>query len=426
MEWPHYLSAITVLMMCSTASPAEEEPLTSTPPDPSEELYDPAQLPHFRLTLPEASLEQLHAVQSTRDPTRKTYVRATFTYGEEGKREILHHVGVRIKGEGSFQPLRSKPALKLKFDKFVSGQRFRGLKRLTLNNNYDDPTFLAERLAYAVYRDVGVPAPRCNNALVTINETFYGVYTNIETEDRTFLKRWFEDASGNLYEKDGYGDFLPKHASDFDLETNEEENDRSDLTELLQTIEAATDKDTYLDDLAKVVDTERLVKFMAVEGLVNQWDSLSFPLWWVHNLRLYHDPQSDQFVFIPWGHDLCLKPALFTGRRYIRMFERTRRSDRPTGQVMASILFRRCLESPTGRQAYREAIQEAVQTWQGLDMVTSAETYYRQIKPWVARDQRKVTEKGPLTHAQFEAAYQQLLTTLQGRLAAVHEDLRAE
>jgi hypothetical protein len=39
---------------------------------------------------------------------------------------------MRTKGEGSFLPFDQKPALKIKFDKFVDGQRFRELARLTI------------------------------------------------------------------------------------------------------------------------------------------------------------------------------------------------------------------------------------------------------------------------------------------------------
>ena len=256
---------------------------------------------------------------------------------------------------------------------------------------------------------MGVPAPRCNSALVSINDTFFGVYTNIEAEDTAFLKRWFKDSSGNLYEKDGHRDFLTGSEADFDLETNEEDADRSDLTALLQTIESATDPATYLEDLGQALDTERLLKFMAVEGMVNQWDSLSFPLWWVHNLRIYHDPSTKKFVFIPWGHDLCLKPSLFSGRPYIRLFEQVRKSDRATASISSSILFRRCLASPPARKAYREAILEAIATWERLDMKSLADRYYRQIKTHVQRDERKVTEKGKLSNAQYKAAHRQLL-----------------
>lgn len=54
-----------------------------------------------------------------------------------------------------------------------------------------------ERLAYDVFRAAGLPAPRCNNAVVYVNGAYYGVYVNVEAEDKTLLRRWFASAEGN-------------------------------------------------------------------------------------------------------------------------------------------------------------------------------------------------------------------------------------
>jgi spore coat protein CotH len=131
--------------------------------------------PRFDLELPAASVEALNSVRSQTDPNKAVYVKGDFVYDKDGKAKAVRSVDIRIKGEGSFQSLEKKPTLKIKFDKFVEDQRFRGLTRLTLNNSYDDPTFLAERLAYAVHREVGDPAPRCSNARLYMNGEFYGV-----------------------------------------------------------------------------------------------------------------------------------------------------------------------------------------------------------------------------------------------------------
>jgi len=130
-------------------------------PDPSEEIYDPTKLPRFDIDLPQASIDALNMVKNAEDPLQDTYVTATLHYGAE----TVTNIGLRIKGEGSFQKLDRKPPFKLKFDAFVDKQEFRGLRRLALNNLFEDPSFIAERLAYDVYRAAGVPAPARARAL---------------------------------------------------------------------------------------------------------------------------------------------------------------------------------------------------------------------------------------------------------------------
>jgi len=69
----------------------------------------------------------------------------------------------------------------------------------------------------------------------------------------------------------GHEGWRSGHELDFELETNETENDRSDLTDLFAAIEAASDT-TLLENLSTIVDTERLIRFCALEAIVNQWD----------------------------------------------------------------------------------------------------------------------------------------------------------
>ena len=82
------------------------------------------------MTLPESSVRNLAA-----DPF--VYQPADFTYRSPSDARdtiVLPSVGVRLKGLGSFRPIGGKPALKIRFDKYLRRQHFFGLRRLTLNN----------------------------------------------------------------------------------------------------------------------------------------------------------------------------------------------------------------------------------------------------------------------------------------------------
>jgi spore coat protein CotH len=395
--------------------------------DPSRDIYDPTVFARIDIDLPAASVTALSAVTGPDDPRQDTYVTGTFTYDKGGKNEVLANVGFRLKGEGSFKPFREKPAWKIKFDEFVADQRFRALARMTLNNAEDDPAFVAERLAYDVYRAAGVPAPRCNSVTLYVNGALYGVYNNLEAEDKHFIARWFANNDGNLYEKNGMLDFTTAGAADFELETNETANDRSDLNALIAAVGRATTPATFLEDMGTALDTAEWVKFTAVEGIVNEWDSYSFTLWYPHNFRIYDDPTTRKFAFIPWGNDMAMQPApaRVTNKQFVKMFELARSQDAPNGRVSAGILFQRCLASAPCKTAYKSAINQVISVWEGLGMEAAAMRYYNQVKAQVYLDTRKVTETGILTNAQFEAAFQAVLGVIRGRLAAVRADLAA-
>lgn len=382
-----------------------------TAADPSAELYDPDALPRFDIELSDASISALNA-----DPD--TYVTGTLRY--EG--ESITNVGVRIKGEATKRSLDKKSAFKIKFDEFVSKQEFHGLRRLTLNNMVEDPSFLAERLAFHMFRAAKLPAPRANSALVYVNGEYYGVYANVETEDKTFLRRWFTSDAGNLYEE-GESDFEYGHEMYFDLETNEEKNDRSDLTKFFAALLEAK-PETYLRDIDGSLDTEHFLRFTAMEAAVDQWDMYSYTYFYPNNFRLYDDPQTGKFVFLPWGMDLSLKPFL-SGRAHISIFALSWYEDNPdhdaaNAHVSNGLIFKGCLESASCRAKYATVVREIASLFDQQKLDTLAEKYYAQIKSHVYEETRK-----EVTNEEFDEAYQSLLTTIRTRTAAIRKDLDA-
>jgi spore coat protein CotH len=372
--------------------------------DTSEEIYDPEKFPRFDLDLPVTSMTALG-----QDPD--TYVRGSLRYGSE----TIADIGVRIKGEGSKRTLEEKAAFKLKFDEFVPKQSFHGLRRMTLNNMVEDPSFLAERLAFHFFRAQKLPAPRCNSARVFVNGQFFGVYANVEAEDKTFLRRWFESDAGNLYEE-GQVDFEPGKEAAFDLETNEEANDRSDLVALIAAVTAAKPA-SYLTDLGTQLDTTHFLAFTATEAAVNQWDMYGYTVFYPNNFRIYREPLAQKFVMLPWGMDMSMKPFRDTGKPHIKVLELAREGDFENGAVTAGRIFQGCLNSPACRAAYAAVVKTTAMAYEAAGLPALAEKYHTQIAEEVAKDPRK-----EYSAAEIETGYQSLLKTIRGRPASLRAD----
>jgi spore coat protein CotH len=363
-------------------------------------------VPRFDIELPAESVAALEAMPDV-------YARGVLKY----KDEVVADIGVRIKGEASQRTLEEKAAFKLKFDEFVDKQSFRGLRRMTFNNMVEDPTFLAERLAYHFFRSVELPAPRCNSALLYVNGQFFGLYANIETEDKTFLRRWFASDDGNLYEE-GQVDFEPGNEAEFDLETNEEANDRSDLTALIAAVSSSMPAN-FSETVGVQLDMPHFLKFTAAEGAVNQWDMYGYTVFYPNNFRLYRDPTQQKFVLLPWGMDMSMKPFRDSGKPHIELLELARVGDYQNGQVSAGLIFRRCLSSPGCKAAYVTAAQDMATRYEQAGMLEVAKKYYAQIKDHVAADPRK-----EYSVSQFEAAYQSQLEVIEQRPAAMRASLQ--
>lgn len=368
--------------------------------------------------LPRIDIELSDEAQTALGDAPGTYVRATVSYGAT----TLRDVGLRIKGEASLRRLDQKAAFKLKLDEFVPKQELLGLRRLTFNNLVSDPSFIAERLAYRLFAAAGLPAPRCNSALVYVNGGYYGVYANVESEDKAFLRREFVDDSGNLYE-DGQVDFVPGAEEVFDLETNETANDRSDLRSLISILETAGG-DNYLADLEAVLDTDHFLRYAVLEATVNQWDGYAYTYFEPNNFRLYHHPARGQFVFLPWGLDMAWKPFPESSLEQIPLFVVPSYENRPASDPLSrdagGMIWKKCLESNTCKARFGQTAREIITVYRELDLESIAAQYYEQIKDHVYEDTRK-----EVSNEDFEAAYQTVLSIVRTRATTLENDLTA-
>ena len=142
--------------------------------------------------------------------------------------ETHSDVGVRKKGFIGSQS-DTKPALKLRFDKYVDDQSLGGvMERMTLNNSIQDPSMVNTCLSYRVFAAAGNPAPRCNFATVSVNGKDLGLYVHVEEIKAPFLARHFESTEGNVYEGT-VSDFTPEFRGTIEKKTNEDAADWSDI-----------------------------------------------------------------------------------------------------------------------------------------------------------------------------------------------------
>ncbi|MEZ4463885.1 MAG: CotH kinase family protein [bacterium] len=138
--------------------------------------------------------------------------------------ERFENVGVRKKGFlGSLSDTR--PSIKVHFEKYGETARFRSLERMTFNNNRQDNSQMHQCLAYQVFAAAGVPAPRCSLARVWVNGVSLGVYTHVESMKKAFVRRYFEDTSGPLFEGQ-FSDFRAGWLGTFAQKINEDDRSR--------------------------------------------------------------------------------------------------------------------------------------------------------------------------------------------------------
>lgn len=200
----------------------------------------------------------------------------------------------------------NKPSLKVDLDDFVPDTNYLGLEKLTFNNAKQDSSLIRQCLAYKIFTDAGIVAPRCNFAHVRVNGTDLGIYVNVESIDRHFARRRYAQGEGGLFEGT-LSDFRTNWMNTFDIKGK---GDRNDLLPLVTVLETATDAN-LVTALSPHIDVDKFMTYWAMEMVTNHWDGYANDR---NNFFVYKDPSTGKLDFIPWGVDATFQPnATFGG-----------------------------------------------------------------------------------------------------------------
>ncbi len=241
-----------------------------------------------------------------------------------------YKVGVRFKGNSSLQTPWGQGILKLSFkldfDEFeddypqIDNQRFYGFKKLSLKNNYNDESFLREKVVSDIYRSAGMVVS--HTAFYTLyvdygdGPQYFGLYTMVEEVDDTVIDTQFSSDDGNLYKPTGSGASFANgtfNESDFDKKTNEDEADWSDIQALFSALHNSsrtTDAQSWRTDLEAVLETDVFLHYLAINTVIQNWDSYGRM---TQNYYLYNDPDNTLLSWIPWDHNEALQEGNMGG-----------------------------------------------------------------------------------------------------------------
>ncbi len=276
--------------------------------DISDIVFDDTQVHEFYLTFEQQDFwEQMLENYSS---GLNEYIPSTFEFNGE----IYDSVGVRFKGNASMAnyPSNKKP-FKIKFNEYIEDQEFYEVSKLSLSNEYLDPSFLREKIMYD-YVNECIPSSRTNFIKLFINGDYWGLYTNVEQIDQVFIDRTFGSGeNGNLFKGDPQGtlEWLGEdpepYYSNYELKTNEVANDWSDLIHFIDIL-----NNTNIDELQDSLETVfHIHNFLFFSALNNFFVNLDSYICKGHNFYLYNHNVTDKFVHIPWDFNLSF--GNFTG-----------------------------------------------------------------------------------------------------------------
>lgn len=297
------ISSLLLLVSAGCGSKAEEDVCDDG------ELFDTSQVVQVDITMDNGDWNDLREQTRTIEDEflgdcRSGPFENDYTYfpadisinGEEAS-----NIGIRKKGFIGSQSV-DKPSFRINLDEYTDGTKLFCTDNITLNNAVQDPALMRQCLSYQVFRDAGIPAPRCNFAHVTLNGDSLGVYVNVEPVKKKFLREQFGSDEGDLYEGT-VTDFTRSWLSTFEPKTDETDATLEPITDFIDDMEGSS------EDLESVLsrhfDVDQLLTFLAIEAWVGHWDGYGGNQ---NNFFVYRDADSNKMHFIPWGTDGTMDP----------------------------------------------------------------------------------------------------------------------
>ncbi|HOW66473.1 MAG TPA: CotH kinase family protein [Candidatus Paceibacterota bacterium] len=237
------------------------------------------------------------------------YVRADLEFGTNRFKDV----GVRYKGNGTFLSSREslKRSFKLDLNQYVKGQKLAGMSQLNLHNSVRDPSFMNEAIAYRLFRDGGIPAPRTAYAKVFItvpgehDRQYFGLYNLVEDVGSAFVKEWFDTSKGALFKPvtgtlfSDLGDDWKNYNQTYDPKGAPSEEQKQRVIEFCKFASRADDAQ-FASKVADYIELDNFARYMAITAWLSDLDGILGP---GQNYYLYLHPKTHKFSFIPWDQD---------------------------------------------------------------------------------------------------------------------------
>jgi spore coat protein CotH len=290
-------TTITIIVALLLMMPSRSGVMSAQSAD---DLFDASTLHEVRLFINSRDLQRLKATYQL-----NTYYTADLVW--RGLR--ARNVAVRSRGTGSRSG--TKLGLRVDFNRYTSRQQFVGLTSLILDNLWQDPSFIREKLAMATFARLGQAAPRASFARLFINNQYQGLYALTEAIDDAFLRRSFGE-TGYAFEYhwvrpfygESLGDNLAAYRPLFEPQNHTLEANATlfgPIRSLFDEVNAADDA-VWRERVSEWLDLEQFVTHAAIEIFLSELDGV-VGYAGMNNFYLYRDPRTFRHRVIPWDRD---------------------------------------------------------------------------------------------------------------------------
>jgi hypothetical protein len=419
-RWRMVVRGMLVAALLVVGSPAVRAQVPPAPSDPTAEFFDDAVLHELRLWINSRDWETLKT---------NFLSNAYYPADVQWKGTTVRNVGIRSRGNGSRSGF--KPGLRVDIDRYSTTQKFLGMKSFVLRNNTQDPSQMHEWLSMQFFRRMGLPASREAFARLFVNNEYVGLYTIVESVDKSFLSRQFGEDGGYLFDYDYPSEAAPFYFEDrggdpaayvplpFKPETHENNSRPEVIANMVRAIN--TSGAAFRSAVSEFIDLAQFMRYVASEVFLADQDGF-LGNWGMNNFFMYRPAVANQFTLIVWDKS----QAFVDGPMYSIWHNITDVPDANRNRLMA-----RALEYADLRDLYLETLLEAGRSAGDVPLDAppgdrrgwlerEIDRGYALIGPSVLTDTLK-----PYTNFEFEAAVESLRFFARERATSVNAQVAA-
>ena len=190
----------------------------------------------------------------------------------------------------------------IRLNKYVDGQNYLGRYDFVVRGN-DTESSLNEAVAMAMLEEAGLATHRVAFTAFSVNGSEAKLRLVSEVpDDELWNEDWFgtEGATWKA-DSDGDWDYHGEDGAEYEAIWKQRtgEDDMTPIVEFMDFINNSSDE-TFEDSLGEYLDLDQFAKYLAVEDMINNWDTISGM---GNNGYLHYDPSTGMMTLIAWDHD---------------------------------------------------------------------------------------------------------------------------
>lgn len=236
---------------------------------------DASTLPVLGLTVSAANLHALAAA-----PFQDIKVPATLTWQGE-----TYNVDVAYRGASTL--FSNKKSWKIEAKQVLPGWQS---ETLLLGGEGFDPAMIREKLAYAMYADIGLDVQQAQFVHLDLNGEFIGVFTAVENPDRYFLLHTGRDPLDDIFKCEDGLDTQPSCVNQV-----VKGRTMAALYEFAALVNRTTDAE-FAAAIAEVLDVPAFLDYQAVKAVTADGD-------FTYQYLLYRNHSTGRWQVLPWDNN---------------------------------------------------------------------------------------------------------------------------